>query len=58
MEALSDVWFKRRAIIEVLTAERVPPIEIHRRVQAVYGVHCVVSTVRPWVRQFKDGKLG
>jgi len=27
--------------------------------QAVYGDHCVdVSTVRCWVRQFKDGELG
>jgi hypothetical protein len=27
--------------------------------QAVYGDQCVdVSTVRRWVRQFKDGELG
>ena len=27
--------------------------------QAVYGDHCVdVSTLRCWVRQFKDGELG
>jgi len=27
--------------------------------QAVYGDHCVdVSTVRCWVRRFKDGELG
>ena len=27
--------------------------------QAVYGDHCVdVSTVRRWVRRFKDGELG
>ena len=32
---------------EFLTAEKVPPIEIHRRMQAVYGDQCVdVSTVR------------
>ena len=37
----------------------VPPTEIHRRMQAVYGDQCVdVSTVRRWVRQFKDGELG
>ena len=42
-----------------LTAEKVPPIEIHRRMQAVYGDQCVdVSTVRRWVRRFKDGELG
>ena len=38
---------KQRAVIEFLTAEKVPPIEIHRRMQAVYGDQCVdVSTVR------------
>jgi hypothetical protein len=41
------------------TAETVPPIEIHRRMQAVYGDQCVdVSTVRRWVRRFKDGEFG
>ena len=39
--------------------EKVPPIEIHRRMQAVYGNQCVdVSTVRHWVKRFKDGELG
>ena len=56
MEEFSDVRFKQRAVIEFLTAEKVPPIEIHRRIQAVYGDQCVdVSTVRCWVRRFKDG---
>ena len=59
MEEFSDVRFKQRAVIEFLTAEKVRPIEIHRRMQAVYGGQCVdVSTVRLWVRRFKDGKLG
>jgi len=59
MEEFSDVRFKQRAIIEFLTAEKVPPIEIHRRMQAVYGDQCVnVSTVRRWIRRFKDGELG
>ena len=58
MEAFSDVRFKQRAVIEFLTTEIVPPIEIHRRMQAVYGDQCVdVSTVRRWVRRFKDGEL-
>ena len=47
MEEFSDVRFKQRAVIGFLTAEKVPPIEIHRRMQAVYGDQCVaVSTVR------------
>jgi len=59
MEEFSDVRFKQRAVIEFLIAGKVPPIEIHRRMQAVYGDQWVdVSTVRCWVRQFKDGELG
>jgi len=47
MEEFSDVRFKQRAVIEFLTSEKVSPIEIHRRMQAVYGEQCVdVSTVR------------
>ena len=58
MEEFSDVQIKQRAVIEFLTAEKVPPIEIHRRMQAIHGDHCVdVSTVRCWVRRFKDGEL-
>jgi hypothetical protein len=54
MEEFSDVRFKQRAVFEFLTAEKVPPIEIHRRMQAVYGDLCVdVSTVKGhlWVLQ-------
>ena len=59
MEKFSDLRFKRRAVIEFLTVEKVPPIEVHRRMQAIYGDQCVdVSTVRRWVRRFKDGELG
>jgi len=59
MEEFSDVWFEQRTVIEFLTAEKVPPVEIQRRMQAVYGDQCVdVSTARRWVRRFKDGELG
>ena len=55
----TDVRFKQRIVIEFLTAEKVQPIEIHGRMQAVYGDQCDdVSTVRRWVRRFKDGELG
>jgi len=51
MEEFSDVRFKQRDVIEFLNAEKVPPIKIHRRMQAVYGDRRVdVSTVRRWVR--------
>jgi len=43
----------------ILTMEKVPPIKIYRRMQAIYGDQWAdVSTVRCWVRQFKDGELG
>jgi hypothetical protein len=59
IEEFSDVPFKQRAVIEFLATEKVPPIEIHRRMQAFYGDQCVdVSTVRRWVGQFKYGELG
>jgi len=59
MEEFSGVRFKQCAVIEFLTVEKVPPIEIHRRIQAIYGDQCVdVSTVRRCVRRFKDGELG
>jgi hypothetical protein len=57
MEEFSDVRFKQRA--EFLPAEKVPPSEIQRRMQAVYGDQCVdVSTVRRWVMRLKDGEFG
>jgi hypothetical protein len=37
MEEISDVRFKQIAVIEFLTVEKFLPIEIHRRMQAVYG---------------------
>ena len=59
MAEFSDVRFKQRAVIEFLTAEKVPPIEIHRRIQAVYGYQCVdVSAIKRCVGRFKDGELG
>jgi len=52
IEEFSDVRFKQRAVVEFLTAEKVPPIEIHRRIQAVYGDQCVdVSKVKSAVRK-------
>jgi transposase len=59
IEEFLDVRFKQLAVIEFLTAEKFPYIEIHRQMQTVYGAQCVdVSTVRRWVRWFKDGELG
>jgi len=61
--SFSDVRFKQRAVIGFLTAEEAPPIEIQRRVQAVYGDQCdgvsTVRAVRKWFQKqntnfFKD----
>jgi len=58
MEEFEEVRFNRHAVIEFLILEKVPPIEIHRRMQAIFGDQCGdVSTVSLWVRQFKDGEL-
>jgi len=59
MEEFSDVRFKQCAVIEFLPVEKVPPIEIHRRMQAIYGDQCVdVSTVRCWVGSSKMENWG
>jgi hypothetical protein len=59
MEEFSGVRFKQCAVIKFPIVEKVPPIEIYRQMQAIYGDQCVdVSTVRCWVRRFKDGELG
>ena len=48
-----------RRSVQILTAEKYPPIEIYIWMQAVYVDQCVdVSTVRRWVSRFKDGELG
>jgi hypothetical protein len=41
MEEFAYVRFKQSAVIGGLTAEKVPPIGIHRRVQVVYCDQCV-----------------
>ena len=55
MESCRDVRFKQRAFIECLIAEKIPPINIQRHMQAVRGVKYVhVSTGRLRVRQLKQ----
>lgn len=56
----ASLRFKQRAVIEFLTAENVHPIEIHRRLIAVYGEDVVVdvSTVRRWARRSSDSEPG
>jgi len=35
MEEFSDIQFKQHAVIVFLIIEKVPPIEIHRQMQAI-----------------------
>jgi len=54
MEDCEGMQFKQHAVIEFLTAEKIPSIDIHCHVQVVCGDICFgVSTVRHWVWQFK-----
>jgi hypothetical protein len=54
MEEFSDFRFKQSPVIEFLNVDKVPPVEIHRRMQVVYGYQRVdVSTIRRWVRRLK-----
>jgi len=57
-EDCKDVQFKQHAVTEFLSAEKIPPIDIHCCMQAVYGDKCVdVSTVRHWVWPFKQEEV-
>jgi transposase len=50
---------KQRAVIEFLTAEKVTPTEIHRRLKAVYRDDAVDrSTVNRWVIKFRGCEPG
>ena len=53
------VRLKQRAIIAFLTAEKIPPIQIHARLKTVYGdafisVCTDVSSVRLWAKRASE----
>jgi len=51
-----DMSFRQRAVVEFLVKEEIPAAEIHQRLQRAYGSVCMVaSSVRRWVKHFKDG---
>ena len=53
----NDMSFRQRAVIEFLVKEEIPATEIHHRLQHAYGSVCMgASSVRRWVKHFKDGK--
>ena len=53
----NNMSFRQRAVIEFLVKEQIPAAEIHQRLQHAYGSVCMgASSVRRWVKHFKDGK--
>ena len=51
--------FRQRAVIEFLVKEEIPAAQIHQRLQRAYGSVCMgASSVRRWVKHFKDGENG
>ena len=53
----NDKSFRQRDVIEFLVKEEIPAAEIHQRLQRAYGsVFMGASSVRRWVKHFKDGK--
>jgi len=59
MEDYEDVRFKHDAAIECLTAEKISAVDIHRRVQTVYGDKCVdLSTVGAGCRRLSKTSWG
>ena len=55
MDFSMSVRLKQFAVIEFLTAENVPPAEIHRRMKAVYGDECVdLATLHHWAKYVAD----
>ena len=55
----NDMSFRQRAVIEFLAKEEIPAAEIHQRLQPAYGSVCMgASSVRRWVKHFKEGKRG
>ena len=55
----NDMSFRQLAVIEFLVIEEIPAAAIHQRLQRAYGSVCMdSSSVRRWVKHFKDGKNG
>ena len=54
----NEVSFHQCAVTEFLVKEEIPAADIHHRLQLVYGDECMgASSVRQWVKHFKDGNM-
>lgn len=59
MSSTVEFRVKQRSVIEFLAQEGCTPIEIHRRMKALYGESCMdVKNVRQWVRRAKSCSRG
>ena len=55
----NNMSFCQHAVIEFLVKEDIPAAEIHQRLQRAYRFVCMgASSVRRWVKHYKDGKGG
>ena len=46
-----------RAVIEFLCAEGETPVNMHKRMEKMYGASCIdINTVKRWVVQFNQGE--
>jgi transposase len=54
--AVTDITFRQRDVIEFLVKEGNSVGFIYERLRSVYGDACMgISSVRRWVKHFKDG---
>ena len=54
MASANDLLVKQRSVIEFLTAEGCSAVNIHQRIESVYGDSCIFDgVVRKWVIFFK-----
>ena len=48
---------EQRGVVRFLVAEGAGTREIHRRVSAMYGEHCMsLTSVREWQKRFREGR--
>ena len=53
----NDMSSRQRAVIEFFVKEEIPAAEIRQRLHRAYESVCMgASSVRRWVKHFKDGK--
>jgi len=54
MEDCKELQFKQHAVMEFVTAAKIPPINIHCHMLAVYGDKCVHISKFLWQRKVRE----